>query len=532
MHGEAVTQPDGTLHARGLAKRYGSTTALDDVSIELRVGGVRALIGGNGSGKSTCVKVLAGVVPADAGAIARWGTARPTSHYGPGQAREIGLRFVHQTLGLFGDLTVAENFALGLGYPTRAGRVSWSAVRHRATELIDRFGIKAAPDTLVRELRPATRTLIALARTLADEDMNAASPAESHLLVVDEATAALPRSESDEFLTTLRSLADAGRGILFISHRIQEVLDIADELTVLRDGRVVLDRPAAGLQRPELARLLSGDDSTTDATVQPIAATMSDGPRLRIAQLAAGPLQCVDLDVGRGEIVGVSGLLGSGRTSLLESVFGVRPPRAGSVEVDGRRLAPAVSDAMAAGVALVPEDRTRQAVFATRSVADNLTEATVRRYWRRAWLSNRRSRGHARRLITTHQTVTATERAPIATLSGGNQQKVVLARWLARRPSVLLLDEPTQGVDLPARLAIHDTIRESAALGSAVLLVSSDIDELLSLSSRIVVLADGRVVASRTWPFDRAELVTLEQSDIESKTTKEEPCLNLGSYVT
>jgi ribose transport system ATP-binding protein len=502
----------GALTAVGLSKHYGGTVALEGVSVTLPVGTVRALLGGNGSGKSTCVKVLAGVVAGDAGTIERWEITHSAAHYGPAQAHELGLRFVHQALGLFDDLSVAENFALGLGYPTHGGRIAWPALRRRAGELIGRFGINATPDTLVRDLRPATRALVALARTLADEDTNETVPGRSHLLVVDEATAALPRSESAQFLATLRALADAGRGILFISHRIQEVLDVADELTVLRDGRVVLDRSATGLTRPELARLLSGDELIAGTPSPPVRWCGPAHPRLRISGLAAGPLDGVDLDVGRGEIVGVSGLLGSGRTTLLDAIFGAVRPRTGLVEVDGRRLTGEVGAAMSAGVAMIPEDRARHALFPTRSVADNLTEATIRSYWRRGWLSDRRARRHARELITQHNIVAASEHVPITALSGGNQQKVVVARWLTRRPAVLLLDEPTQGVDLPARLAIHETIRAAADGGAAVVLVSSDIDELLVLSTRIVVLGGGRIVGVRSAPFDRAELVELEQT--------------------
>jgi ribose transport system ATP-binding protein len=498
---------DATVIARGITKRFGATTALDRVDLQLRPGIIHALLGGNGSGKSTFVKVLAGVHHADEGSLERFGHVHALHHFNPAAAHRIGLRFVHQSLGLFSDLSVAENLALGTGYPTRAGGIRWRVVRADARRLIDHFGIASKPDTLVRDLRPAVQAIVAIARALADDATSA--DAAAHVLVVDEATAALPQEETAHFLHALRGLAASGRAVLFISHRVQEVLDVADEITVLRDGRVVDRRDALDLRRHELVELLSGGRAVDVAPVRSVGRVTR--PRLSVRGLDAGPLRAVDVTAHAGEIVGISGLLGSGRSTVLETAFGARPRRSGVVEVDGLPLAGGPAAAMRAGVALVPESRARQAIFGSRSVADNLTEAVALRYWRRGWLSQRRVHSCARSMITRHSIVAAHEQKSVSTLSGGNQQKVVLARWLERRPTVLLLDEPTQGVDIVARAAIHNMIREATAQGACALLVSSDVDELVEMSSRIIVLADGRVAGERVAPFDRAELLALEQ---------------------
>ena len=515
---------DATLIARGITKQFGATTALHNVDLELCPGTVHALLGGNGSGKSTFVKVLAGVHHADAGTLERFGQLHALDRHNPATAHRIGLRFVHQSLGLFVDLSVAENLALGIGYPTRVGGIRWRQLRSKARHLIDRFGLACKPETLVRDLRPAGQAIVAIARALADDEVSAVGTNSGHVLVVDEATAALPQEEAAHLLGALRGLAASGRTVLFISHRVQEVLDVADTITVLRDGVVVEQRHVLGLRRSELVDVLSGGSAIAVAAAS--STDRESTPRLAIKGLDAGPLRNVDVSAYAGEVVGISGLLGSGRSTVLETTFGARGRRSGVVEVDGRTLGGGPSAAIRAGITLVPESRARQAVFGSRSVAENLTEAVASRYWRRGWLSQRKARSDARTMIRRYSIVAEHEQAGIGTLSGGNQQKVVLARWLERRPRVLLLDEPTQGVDIVARAAIHNMIREATAAGACALLVSSDVDELVEMSSRIVVLGDGRVAGERAAPFDRADLLALEQGpadeSIDNKTEREE----------
>lgn len=518
-----VTDHAATLIARGITKRFGATPALHQVDLELRPGSVHALLGGNGSGKSTLVKVFAGVHLADEGTLERFGRVYALDSHSSATAHRIGLRFVHQSLGLFSDLSVAENLALGTGYPTRAGGIRWRQLRSDARQLIDRFGLACKPETPLRDLRPASQAIVAIARALADDEVSGTSTS-AHVLVVDEATAALPREEAAHLLRSLRGLAASGRSVLFISHRVQEVLDVADTITVLRDGVVVDRLPAVGLRRTELVDVLSGGRSVEVAAAS--SAARDARPRLSIRGLAAGPLRNVDVTAHAGEVVGISGLLGSGRSTVLETTFGARGRRDGVVEIDGRPLSGGPGAAMRAGIALVPENRAQQAIFGLRTVAENLTEAITPRFWRRGWLSHRRVRSGARTMIKRYSIVAGHEQAEVATLSGGNQQKVVLARWLERQPIVLLLDEPTQGVDIVARAAIHNMIRDATAAGACALLVSSDIDELVQMSSRIVVLCDGRVAGERVAPFDRTELVALEQgvseASLDTKTEREE----------
>jgi ribose transport system ATP-binding protein len=508
MHADSSSP--ATVRVRGVSKRFGATEALSDVDIDVRPGAVHALLGGNGSGKSTLVKVLAGVQRADAGTIERFGELHPAPAFTPATAHGLGLRFVHQALAVFPSLSIAENLALGTGYPTgRMHRIRWSEVRTTAAELVDRFEIAAHPETLVGQLRPASQALVAVARALADE--TAEAEGRSHVLVVDEATAALPREESERLIVSLRSLARSGRAVLFISHRVDEVLEVADEITVLQDGVVAHRRPRAGLSRAALVELLAGgpiESRTSSAVVPQVGAA-----RLRIADLVAGPLRGIDLAVAAGEVVGVGGLRGSGRSTLIESVFDAGRRRQGRVEVDGVPVGGGPRQAMAAGIALVPESRAQQALFGTRTVSDNLTEATVPRYYRRGWLSERRAHQAARLMIDRHAIVAPSERAPIGALSGGNQQKVVLARWMARTPTVLLLDDPTRGVDVGARAAIHALVADAVAAGACALVASSDTDELITVCDRIVVLVAGKVVAERRRPFDRHELFALEQSE-------------------
>ncbi len=508
----ATPATDVVLRVAGLTKRFGATLALDRADLELRPGTVHALVGGNGCGKSTTIKVLAGVHRADAGRIEVAGHAWDAGHYDAKAGRAAGLRFVHQDLGLFPELSVAENFALDAGYPTGpARRVRWGALQRRVAQLLAAYEIEADPRTPVAALRPAQRTLVAICRALQDQEADG-----QLVLVLDEPTATLPQHESQVLLDAVRRRADNGQTVLMVSHRMPEVLAVCDDFTVFRDGRTVA---ALVGQRPterELVGHMTGtalaatvvggmapgalDGAPVPPDVQPPAA---DGDVvLAVRDLEGGPLRGVDLEVRRGEVVGVAGLVGSGRSSLLRTVFGEHAPASGTVAV--RDAAGALSTTgdvrtrMDAGVAFVPEDRAGEAAFAELTIRDNLTAPVLRRYWRPWGMDRRRERADAADLVARYGVRTPSTDAPLASLSGGNQQKVVLARWLQRRPTLLLLDEPTQGVDVMSRADIYRTVREAAAGGCAVLVASSDLLELSTLCDRVVVLQDGRVTAEAT----------------------------------
>ncbi|TFV62198.1 sugar ABC transporter ATP-binding protein [Geodermatophilus sp. DF01-2] len=496
--------PDVVLHASGLSKTFGPTTVLTDASLAVGRGEVHALLGGNGSGKSTLVKLLAGVHRADpGGTISVGGASTPAERWSAEVARQHGLHFVHQDPAVFPALSVAENIAIGHGFVTgRTGRIDRRATRRRTAEVLERFSIPATPDMPVAALRPADRVMVAIARALQDQE-----DAHDGVLVLDEPTASLPAWEVEVLLTALRRYAEAGQTIVYVSHRLGEVLGLADTVTVLRDGHVVGSRAVSGMTESGLVEMIVGRPLDR---VFPEPRTAPPGEvALSVRGLVAGPLRGVDLELHRGEVLGVAGLLGSGRTELLHALFGDLPTTSGELLLDGRPLrVRGPREAMRAGLALVPEDRGAEGLFAGMSVRANLSATVVPSYWRRGRLRHRAERDDARRLVHRYGVKPASDLPPAGTLSGGNQQKVVLGRWLRREPAVLLLDEPTQGVDVNARADIYTHVRAAADRGTAVLLVTSDFEEMAHVADRVVVLREGRVAAELRAPDITADRLT------------------------
>ncbi|NUO61604.1 MAG: sugar ABC transporter ATP-binding protein [Hamadaea sp.] len=485
-----MTEPTPALQVGGLTKSFGATRALDGVSFTARPGTIHALLGGNGSGKSTLIKILAGVQPADAGVVRVAGRALDARAISPVQARELGLRFVHQQTSTFAELSVLENLFLGHGFDTGFGfRVPWRRLRARAESLLGRFHIEVDPGTRLSDLRPATQTMVAIARALQDQE-----GAHEGVLVLDEPTASLPAPEVAVLLAALRRFAAAGQAIVYVTHRLDEVLEVADTVTVLRDGRLVETRPREGLTRVALSEMIMGRSVaalSTGARGEGAAPAM-----LRLRDVHAGPLRGLDLEVGEGEVVGIAGLLGSGRSTVLRAVFGLVPPARGTIEIDGRRLASSgVRGAMRAGIAFVPEDRAREGSFAGMTVLENLSMPSTGRWFRAGRLRHRAEARQAAADLRSHRVKAASVHAAMGSLSGGNQQKVVVARWLTRAPRLLLLDEPSQGIDVGARFEIWELVRRATAAGTAVLVVSSDLEELAGVCDRVVVLRGGRVRA-------------------------------------
>jgi ABC-type sugar transport system ATPase subunit len=488
IHGERLAP---ALAVERLAKRFGPTRALQDVSFAVGRRRVHGLIGGNGSGKSTLIKILAGVHRADPGGVVRiGGVAIAADAMTPSTAMRNGLRFVHQDPGVFSELTVAENLAIGSasGFPAPHGRIAWRRLRAAAAEVLERFEVDARPSDRLGDLRPAQRTMVAIARALQDRHGGGS------VLLLDEPTASLPDHEVETLLSAIRHYAAAGETIIYVSHRLEEVLAIVDDVTVLRDGRHVMTRAAQGLTTDDLVAAIVGRALDLRAPLD--GGTSPGRVRVAVEGIAGGPLHDVSLAVRAGEIVGLAGLLGAGRSELLRMIFGALDRERGAMMLDGEPYDPSSpADAMRAGVAFVSEDRASDAAFLDLSVTANLSIVQLERYRRGIRLRRRAERADADRAIDDFGIRAPGCDAPLAALSGGNQQKVIVARWLRRAPKLLLLDEPTQGVDVGARAELYDLIAAARADGLAVLLASSDLDELAHVSDRVLVLRDGRIAA-------------------------------------
>lgn len=485
--------PASALKVERLSKSFGANQVLHEVDLDVRAGRVHALVGGNGSGKSTLIKVLAGVHRADSGHVRLAGASLSAQAMNPEQSRAAGLRFVHQDPAVFGALTVAENLAIGgaHGFPTALGTVRWGSLRARAQGLLERFEIEARPDDRMEDLRQSDRTMVAIARALQDEGEEGGAT----VLVLDEPTASLPEHEVETVLAAVRRCARHGHGVVYVSHRLNEVISTADDVTVLRDGRVVDQRTVAGMTTDALIESIVGQP--LDQTFVPGDGGAPGRAALAVHGLRGGPLVDVDLEVGRGEILGIAGLLGSGRSELLRQLFGADRRAGGLVTLDDEPFDPrSTAEAIGSGVAFVPEDRALDASFADLSVVTNLSLARLASFVRyRVRLRKAVEHADAERCISDYSVRLPKSTSPMSELSGGNQQKVVLARWLERSPRLLLLDEPTQGVDVGSRAEIYRTIRAATDAGMATVLVSSDLEELAHAADRVVVLSHGRITA-------------------------------------
>ena len=497
------------LTAVEISKTYGATRALDNVSMQVSSGAIHGLMGGNGSGKSTFIKMLAGVVTPEGGRLAfngEWSEAR--SHT-PSKAKAAGLHFVHQQNSTFPDLTVAENLALGRGFEaTPLKSIAWGAQRRRARQVLDRFEVDVSPDTPMSQLSAAAQMMVAIARALQDQD----AMTQRGVLVLDEPTASLPKHEVDVLLTALKKYANNGQTIIYVSHRLEEVIEIANEVTVLRNGVVASQFSGTEITHDALVAGITGskgalgETTTHTGVVDPVPLTDPERsePVMVLTQTprTGGELASTEEAIHAGEIVAITGLLGSGRSRLLKQIFGATPRDALQVRLAAGPLSASdIRGAMKRGVAFVPENRLREAALPELSIAENLSITCLDRHSRAGYIAPSREGRAARKAIEDFGVRAASASAPLTSLSGGNQQKVILARWLQRRPEVLLLDEPTQGVDIGARNEIHALIREAAAAGTAVLVVSSDFGELAALAHRALIVSAGEIVRSVRGPL-------------------------------
>jgi rhamnose transport system ATP-binding protein len=494
------------LTLEGVSKSFGGVRALRGVSLDLRAGEVHALVGENGAGKSTLVRIVTGAHAADSGTVSVCG--QTVSHADPLSMRGLGIAPIYQQPALFPDLTVAENLAVRLERGGAWRRIDWRSRRARAAALLADVGAQVDVDAPARSLRMAEQQLVEIAGAIG---------ADARILLMDEPTAALTDREADRLFALVRELRGRGVGIIYISHRLEEIDALADRVSVLRDGELVATRPMRECPRAELIRLMVGRE------IQSVYPTRE--PKLgdvvldvaRVSCRAAG-VRDVTLHVRAGEILGLAGLVGAGRTELARVLFGVTPAdqgregrsrsssngsggsedTGGIIRMNGvpvRITSPA--EAVRLGIAYVPEDRRRHGVVGEMSVAANVTLASLRELTTAAGVLNTtHEREIAGRYAQRFAIKAASIDAPVETLSGGNQQKVALARWLATEPRVLLLDEPTQGVDVGAKAEIHTLIADLAARGLAIILISSELPEILGMCDRIAVMHAGTIVAT------------------------------------
>jgi len=466
-----------------VSKSFGAVHALKGVSYELNAGEVHALVGENGAGKSTLVKIITGAHRPDSGTVEIVG--RTVRHNTPAVAKSLGVATIYQQPALFGDLTVAENIALRLERAGPLRRVRWARRRQRAAELLERVGARVLPDAVVGELSMPQQQLVEIAGALG---------AAARVLIFDEPTSSLSDREVENLFRLIADLRRKGVGSVYISHRLEELSGIADRVTVLRDGEHVATRPMADVDNAELIRLMVG--RSVEAVFPKVTVPLGD------VALEARGLSCrrtgvrdVSLRVRAGEILGLAGLVGAGRTELARVLFGLTPADSGQILLRGRpATVRSPGQAVRQGIAYLPEDRRRHGVILEMPVASNMTLAILRRLAVGGMMRLGRERRLAESFAERLEIRTPSVDTPVADLSGGNQQKVALARWLAAEPSVILLDEPTQGVDVGAKAEIHRLMCELAGRGLAIVMISSELPEVLGMSDRIAVMHRGRIV--------------------------------------
>ena len=472
------------LEANGIRKSYDGVKALTAVSLELRAGEVHALVGENGAGKSTLIRVLTGALQPDSGEI--WLRGQRIEHNTPAKARSLGISAIYQQPALFPHLSVAENIGIGNSDRKLWQKVDWPARVMQAARLLEQIGALISPDALVSSLSMAEQQLVEIAKALA---------ADASVLIMDEPTASLGERDTRNLLRIVRDLRARGVGILYISHRMEELFEIADRVTVLRDGNNVGTRDITEVTSQELIRMMIGRELETlypklDISPGDVAI------ELRSVCCRRHNLKNVSLAVRKGEILGLAGLVGSGRTQLAEAIFGLTPISEGTVCIDGQPVQiRSPRDALLAGLAYVPEDRRRHGVILEMSICSNVTLPSLNKLSKHGLLQRAAERDVVERYTDALRLNVPSIDILVKKLSGGNQQKVALARWLSAQPRVLILDEPTQGIDVHAKSEIYHFIGALAKRGVAILLISSEMSEILALSDRIAVMAKGELVS-------------------------------------
>jgi inositol transport system ATP-binding protein len=470
------------LEVEGLRKEFPGVLALDGVSLQVQAGTVHAVMGENGAGKSTLMKIIAGVHPPDSGTVKLRG--RPVHLGSPREALQQGIAMIHQELNLMPSMTVAENVWIGREPLNRLGFVDHAELRRRTAELFLRLGIETDPSLRVAELSVAERQMIEIAKALSRD---------ADLLIMDEPTSALTDKETRHLFDIIRELKLQGRGVLYITHRLNEVFEVADEISVLRDGRHIGTRPASGTTAEELIRWMVGRELTQ---MFPRGEAVAGRAVLAVRGLGLeGRFREVSFDLRAGEILGVAGLIGAGRSNLAETLFGLTPASSGTIAIEGRVVVIAhPSDAVKKGMAFLTEDRKESGCFLPLDVLSNLTLAALnQRFVRAGFVDHVEAASECERVAASLRLRTPGLDEPVMNLSGGNQQKVLIGRWLLTGSRILILDEPTRGIDVGAKAEIHRLIAELAREGAAVLMISSDLPEVLGMSDRVMVMHEGRV---------------------------------------
>ena len=480
-----TSEPDLPLiAARGISKSFAGIEVLRDVDLDLGRGEIHALLGENGAGKSTFAKILAGVHRPTRGTLSLNGA--PVDIPNPIAAQRLGITLIHQEPISFPDLTVAENLVLGRTAGAPLGRVRWAEMAREARRLMELLGVKIEVTNPMRGLSIADQQMVEIARALASD---------SRLIIMDEPTAPLTPKEVATLFTIARRLRDEGRTIIFISHRLEEVRALCDRVTVFRDGNRVATESITNLTDGDIIRQMIGRPLREymhkhGSTIGEVA--------LKVEGLGKpGLFTDISFDVRKGEIVGLGGLVGAGRTDVARAIFGVAPAATGTVSINGKAVVISEpAQAIALGLAFVPEDRALAGIFRTLSVEENITAAVPRQIAPGGIIRRAVEKALASDSVRKLRIRLASLRQPIGELSGGNQQKAILARWLLTDPSVLILDEPTRGIDIGVKAEFYEMIGELAASGRAILLISSELPELLALCDRVLVMAEGRLTAN------------------------------------
>ncbi len=477
------------IELRDAAKSYGAVRALHDGNLNLRAGEVRALMGENGAGKSTLVKVLGGVVRRDAGDMLVDGAT--VDFHSPHDARDAGIAVIYQEPTLFPDLSIAENVVMGYHPLGALKRIDRRAMHRQVQGLLDRLGVRLDPERPVRGLSIADQQIVEIAKALSFD---------ARVLIMDEPTAALSGPEVERLFGVVRTLREQGSAVLFISHRLEEVFALCDTVTVMRDGAVVHDAAVADITPDELVRRMVGRELTA---LFPKQDAKVGEPVLEVRRLTReGVFFDISFDVRAGEIVALAGLVGAGRSEVARAIFGIDKADAGHVEVAGKRLAPGRPlAAMRAGIGFVPEDRRQQGLVMDLSIARNTALTRMRALSRGGLIRSSAENSLAREWGARLQLKFHRLEDSVGTLSGGNQQKVVLGKWLATDPKLLIVDEPTRGIDVGTKAEVHRLMSELAGQGVAVLMISSELPEVLGMADRVLVMHEGRL----TGELSRAE---------------------------
>jgi ribose transport system ATP-binding protein len=488
-----VDAPELLCRATGVRKDYPGLCAVDDANLDIHAGEIVGLLGKNGAGKSTLIKILAGVERADAGTLYLLGSTVDLARHSVAQARALGVAVMFQELELFPGMTVAENVALTSGPPRRNGLVDFRRMQASVREVLDRVDPEIDARADVDDLAPAQQRAVMIARAVYQG---------ARLLILDEPTTSLTAREIEALHALVRRLAATGHAVVYVSHRLDEVTEITNRVVVMRDGAVVANERTNDLSIRSLIATITGNpDGTTadERRAQRHVATRPVGPvRVSVAGLSRrGVLHDVGFDVREGEILGIGGLVGSGRTELVRALFGADPVDAGTIAIDGHHVTIRhPRDAIAAGIALLPEDRRHEGLVDDFGIRENVTLATLSRFRasRLPMPSRRREARATRELMDGLKMRAQGPEQPITALSGGTQQKVVIARWMLREGKLLMFDEPTQGIDVDAKEEVYALMEQLAAGGASVVLISSEFSELVAVCQRVIVLREGAVV--------------------------------------